>query len=142
MGQVSNLICSKCNKRFEPNRALNLCDCGGPLLVGYDLQRIRQQWNRDDLKCAVASMWRYSPVLPCDREEAISLQEGWTPLAQTRRLQKRLGAGNVWVKDEGRNPTGSFKARGLCCAVSMAKKLGLQKLAIPSAGNAGSALAA
>ncbi len=142
MGHASNLICSRCNRQFEPNQHLGLCDCGGPLLAGYDLQRIRQVWNKADLKSEVASMWRYSPVLPCDREEAVTLQEGWTPLVQAKRLQQRLGAENLWVKDEGRNPTGSFKARGLSCAVSMANKLGIRKLAIPSAGNAGSALAA
>jgi threonine synthase len=142
MGNASNLICSRCNKRFPPNQALNLCDCGGPLLVSYDLPDIRARWNKSDLNHSINSMWRYAPVLPCELEEAVTLQEGCTPLAQATRLQQRLGAVNLWLKDEGRNPTGSFKARGLSCAVSMAKKMSLQKLAIPSAGNAGSALAA
>jgi len=87
-------------------------------------------------------MWRYAPVLPLGIEEAVTLQEGWTPLIRARALESEIGSQNLWIKDEGRNPTGSFKARGLCCAVSMAKKLGLHKLAIPSAGNAASALAA
>jgi threonine synthase len=91
---------------------------------------------------AINSMWRYAPVLPCELEEAVTLQEGWTPLLRATNLQQDLGAVNLWLKDEGRNPTGSFKARGLSCAVSMAKKRNLHKLAIPSAGNAGSALAA
>jgi threonine synthase len=112
------------------------------LLVSYDLRGIRARWNKGDLETSINSMWRYSPVLPCEPQEAVSLQEGWTPLVQAKRLQKCLEAKNLWVKDEGRNPTGSFKARGLSCAVSMAKKLGIHKLAIPSAGNAGSALAA
>lgn len=87
-------------------------------------------------------MWRYAPVLPAGETEAVTLEEGWTPLIQTRALGRQLGATDLWVKDEGRNPTDSFKARGLSCAVTMAKKLGLRKLAIPSAGNAASALAA
>jgi threonine synthase len=87
-------------------------------------------------------MWRYSPVLPAEASEAVTLQEGWTPLVRTTALGQKLGAQNLWVKDEGRNPTDSFKARGLSCAVTMARKLGLTKLAIPSAGNAASALAA
>lgn len=142
MGRVSNLICSRCDQQFAINEPLNLCGCGGPLLVGYDFERIREDWNKADLTSEIASMWRYSPVLPCDREEAVTLPEGWTPLIPARRLQQRLRAENLWIKDEARNPTGSFKARGLSCAVSMARKLGLRKLAIPSAGNAGSALAA
>lgn len=142
MGHASNLICSRCRKQFQPNQALNLCDCGGPLLVSYDLGAIRARWNKSDLEGSVNSMWRYAPVLPCELEEAVTLQEGWTPLVRAAGLQQCLGARNLWVKDEGRNPTGSFKARGLSCAVSMAKKMSLHKLAVPSAGNAGSALAA
>lgn len=87
-------------------------------------------------------MWRYSPVLPLDFPEAVSLSEGWTPLTHARALGSAMGAANLFIKDEGRNPTHTFKARGLCCAVSMAKKLGAKKLAIPSAGNAAGALAA
>ena len=87
-------------------------------------------------------MWRYAPVLPLDAAQAVTLTEGWTPMFQAHSLGERLGSDNLWIKDEGRNPTDSFKARGLCCAVSMAKKLGAKKLAIPSAGNAASALAA
>lgn len=142
MGQASNLICSRCHKQFEPNQALNLCHCGGPLLVSYDLRAVRTRWKKSDLKGSINSMWRYSPVLPCELDEAVTLQEGWTPLVRAASLQQCVGAKNLWVKDEGRNPTASFKARGLSCAVSMAKKMGLMKLAIPSAGNAGSALAA
>src|SRR2546421_466996 len=87
-------------------------------------------------------MWRYAPVLPCDPEEAGTLQEGWTPPVPATTPQPSLRGLNLLVKDEGRNPTGSFKARGLCCAVSMAKKMSLMNLAVPSAGNAGGALAA
>jgi threonine synthase len=121
---------------------LNLCECGGPLLVNYDLSALRGRWHKEDLKGAVNSMWRYDPILPASLEEAVTLQEGWTPLIRATALGREIGAGNLWIKDEGRNPTDSFKARGLSCAVSMAKKLGIRKLAIPSAGNAASALAA
>jgi threonine synthase len=87
-------------------------------------------------------MWRYAPVLPPADASIVSLGEGWTPLIRTRRLGARLGADSLWVKDEGVNPTGSFKARGLACAISMCVELGIRKVAIPSAGNAASALAA
>jgi threonine synthase len=87
-------------------------------------------------------MWRYAPVLPPADDAVVSLGEGWTPLLRSRRLGPRLGAEAVWIKDEGLNPTGSFKARGLSCAVSMCVELGIRKAAIPSAGNAASALAA
>ncbi len=142
MGRASKLTCSKCAAAFGPTELLNLCTCGGPLLVSYDLSEVRSQWRKQDLNGAVNSMWRYAPVLPAGVEEAVTLQEGWTPLVRAHRLQQELGAESLWIKDEGRNPTDSFKARGLSCAVTMAKKLGGHKLAIPSAGNAASALAA
>ncbi len=129
-------------RKVEPQQVLNLCRCGGPLLVNYDLSAIGARWRKDDLKTAVNSMWRYAPVLPAGLEEAVTLQEGWTPLVHATALGREIGAQNLWVKDEGRNPTDSFKARGLSCAVTMANKLGIRKLAIPSAGNAASALAA
>ena len=89
-----------------------------------------------------ASMWRYAPVLPPADGSIVTLGEGWTPLVHARRLGARIGADALWVKDEGLNPTGSFKARGLACAVSMCVELGIKKVAIPSAGNAASAMAA
>ncbi|HEX4807734.1 MAG TPA: threonine synthase [Bryobacteraceae bacterium] len=142
MGNPTELVCSRCSKHLNPREPWNLCTCGGPLLVEYDLDSVRQTWTKDDFEHAPASMWRYSPVLPAEISEAVTLTEGWTPLVHTRSLGKELGANSLWVKDEGRNPTDSFKARGLSCAVTMARKLGLRKLAIPSAGNAASALAA
>ncbi|MSV29228.1 MAG: threonine synthase [Bryobacterales bacterium] len=140
---VTNLECALCNKTFEAGKVHNLCECGGPLLVRYDLLRIRESWSRDSVHRGPNSMWRYAPVLPPQRPESIvSLGEGMTPLVRTSRLGKRVGASDVWVKDEGLNPTGSFKARGLSCALSMAVELGIRKVAIPSAGNAASAMAA
>ncbi len=142
MGKASNLKCSRCEKAFNPDRILNVCECGAPLLVNYDLGGIRRKWRKSDLEGAVNSMWRYSPVLPAEAGEAVTLQEGWTPLVRALKLGREIGAAELWIKDEGRNPTDSFKARGLSCAVTMANKLGVRKLAIPSAGNAASALAA
>ena len=143
MNTITHLECSVCGKRREAGKIHNLCECGGPLLVLYDLEKTKATWNREQLKGAPCSMWRYAPVLPV-REAAniVTLGEGMTPLRHTERLAARLGATDVWVKDEGINPTGSFKARGLSCAVSMCIELGIGKVAIPSAGNAASAMAA
>ena len=142
MGTASQLVCSRCDKAIAANQVANLCSCGGPLLVQYDLAVVRSKWRKSDLVGAPTSMWRYAPVLPAELSEAVTLDEGWTPLVRAKALEKHIGAHNLWIKDEGRNPTDSFKARGLACAVTMAKKLGVRKLAIPSAGNAASALAA
>ena len=140
---MTHLECSLCSRKFEASRAWNLCECGGPLLVRYDLARRRAEWPRESLSAAVNSMWRYAPVLPVRHQSSIiSLGEGMTPLLPARRTGARIGANNLLIKDEGQNPTGSFKARGLSCAVSMCVELGVKVLAIPSAGNAASALAA
>lgn len=142
MGLPTNLACSRCEQIFPPDQLTNLCSCGGPLLVRYDIARVRESWSKADLKSAVPSLWRYAAMLPAAADEAVTLQEGWTPLLRASRLESNLGARSIWVKDEGRNPTDSFKARGLSMAVTMARKLGARKLAIPSAGNAAGALAA
>jgi threonine synthase len=143
MTTLSHLECSLCGTRYEAGQLHNLCICGGPLLVRYDLAKARARWVRESLASAPANMWRYSPVLPlADISQAVTLGEGWTPLIHTKRLGESLGVSDLWVKDEGLNPTGSFKARGLSCAVSMAKSLGVRKVAIPSAGNAAGAMAA
>jgi len=142
MPKATYLECSLCKQRFEAGQVANLCGCGGPLLVRFDLSTIRSRWLRRDVSHGPASMWRYAPVLPPSEPNIVTLGEGWTPLVRTRRLGSRLGAESLWVKDEGLNPTGSFKARGLSCAISMCVELGIRKVAIPSAGNAASALAA
>lgn len=142
MPKPTHLECSLCGQRFEAGTVLNLCACGGPLLVRYDLNRLRHRWRRREVSQGPATMWRYAPLLPPAIESIVSLGEGWTPSLRTRRLGARLGADNLWVKDEGLNPTGSFKARGLSCAISMCVELGIRKVAIPSAGNAAGALAA
>jgi len=141
---LTHLACSKCAVRYPSGEIHNLCTaCGEPLLVYYDLDRARQSLARNAMKQGPHSMWRYQSLLPVSRKESIvSLGEGMTPLIPTPRLGKRLGASNLYLKDEGLNPTGTFKARGLSCAISMAKELGIRRLAIPSAGNAAGALAA
>ena len=143
MGRPLSIDCSSCSERFDPESLLNVCErCGAPLLVAYDLAHVRQSWQKAELALAPATMWRYDPVLPADRQDGISLGEGFTPLLSTPRLGVNLGVHDLWVKDDGQNPTASFKARGMSAAVTMAKKLGAAKLAAPSAGNAGGALAA
>lgn len=143
MTTITHLECSVCGKHREASTIHNLCECGGPLLVLYDLEKAKASWNRDTIAQGPSSMWRYAPVLPVrDASHIVSLGEGMTPMLETSRLGARLGAHDLWVKDEGINPTGSFKARGLSCAVSMCVELGIRKVAIPSAGNAASAMAA
>jgi threonine synthase len=143
MPNVSHLECSLCAARFEANQIQNLCSCGGTLFVRYDLTRIKGTWTRDRLRSSRTDLWRYLPVLPPHNPESIvSLGEGMTPLIRTRRLGAAIGAQDLWVKDEGLNPTASFKARGMTTAITMARELGIRKIAIPSAGNAASAAAA
>ncbi len=140
---VTHLECSLCSRKYAAGQVLNLCECGGPLLVRYDLERLRATWSLDSFASAPNSMWRYAPALPIEHENSIiSLGEGMTPIQPARRTGKRIGAPELTIKDEGLNPTGSFKARGLSCAISMCVELGIRKVAIPSAGNAASALAA
>ncbi len=143
MTNLTHLECSLCAQQYAAATVQNLCSCGGPLLVRYDLRKAQQTWHRDAVAQGPSSMWRYAPVLPVRNQASIvSLGEGMTPLIKTGRLGKRVGASELWVKDEGINPTGSFKARGLSCAISMCVELGIRKVAIPSAGNAASAMAA
>ena len=142
MSKATHLECSLCHNRLDAGVVANLCTCGGPLLVRYDLDRIRHRWRRREVGNGPTSMWRYAPLLPPANESIVTLGEGWTPLVRTERLGARIGADELWVKDEGLNPTASFKARGLACAISMCVELGIRKVAITSAGNAASALAA
>jgi threonine synthase len=140
---LTHLECSLCNRKFQAGKIWNLCECGGPLLVRYDLANLRETWSLDSFASAPDSMWRYAPALPVQHTSSIvSLGEGMTPLLAAPRTGNRIGASDLLVKDDGLNPTGSFKARGLSCAVSMCVELGINRLAIPSAGNAASALAA
>lgn len=126
-----------------PHDRLQTLHAGRPLLVRYDLPAVRRSVDRDALARRPRTLWRYRELLPLERHEhAVSLGETMTPLVHCPRLGAELGLDNLWIKDESRLPTGSFKARGLAVAVSRAKELGARRLAIPSAGNAGGALAA
>jgi len=143
MSNITHLECALCGRQYEPGRVYNLCVCGAPLLVRYDLRRAAETMVRERMSSRPPSLWRYREVLPVTNDASIlCLGEGFTPLIHAQRLGNRLGLPNLYLKDEALNPTGSFKARGLAVAVSMANELGLRKLAIPSAGNAGGALAA
>ena len=143
MSHVKFLECAACAKRHEARKLHNLCECGGPLLARYDTDAIRAAWPRDAVVDGPDTMWRYAPILPVeDPAHIVSLGEGMTPLIHAKRLGKRLGADDLWVKDEGINPTGSFKARGLVVRGFHVRGTGSQKVAIPSAGNAASAMAA
>lgn len=143
MTTLSHLECSGTGKTYEAGKLYNLSADGWPMLVRYDLEKARDGWNREWITSGPTNMWRYAPILPVSQPPSIvTLGEGMTALVKARRLGARLGAKDLWVKDEGLNPTASFKARGLSCAISMAKELGVKKIAIPSAGNAASASAA
>jgi len=141
---VKNLECSFCHREYEARRLHNVCtECGKPLLVRYDLKRIAKFLTRQSLFARRPDIWRYRELLPVRREDNIvTLGEGWTPLLHAVSLGESLGLRELYVKDESLNPTQSFKARGMSVAVSMAKELGVKKLAAPSAGNAAGALAA
>jgi threonine synthase len=140
---ATHLECSRTGETYDIGKAQNTSAGGWPLLVRYDLESLRSRWDRDALAEAPQSMWRYAPLLPVRRpENIVSLHEGWTPLHRLDRLATRLECDALWVKDEGVNPTGSFKARGISCALSMCQELGIRRVAIPTAGNAGGALAA
>ena len=141
---VSHLECAACNRQYEAGRLWNLCTaCGKPLLVRYDLKRAAVAIDRSRLGDGRSGLWRYRALLPvADDANIVSLGEGWTPMLRADRLGKSLGMSALYIKDESVNPTQSFKARGMTAAVSMAKELGVSKVAVPSAGNAGGALAA
>src|SRR5713226_7111643 len=111
---LSHLECSRCHKELPFDALQNLCECGGPLLARYNLQKAKQTFTPDVIRTRAATMWRYREVLPGERR--VSLGEGMTPLLNARRLGERLGLQALHVKDEGLNPTGSFKARGLSAA--------------------------
>jgi threonine synthase len=140
---VTHLECSATGQRHEADTLHGLSEAGKPLLVRYDLARLRQAVDRRALAGRAPDMWRYRELLPVRRSENIvSLGEMMTPLIAAPETARRLGGTALLVKDEGRLPTGSFKARGLCVAVSMAKELGVRRAALPTAGNAGAAFAA
>jgi len=142
---VTHLECALCGLRHEARVLQNLCvECGKPLLVRYNLEAAAQTMTPDSLTDREASLWRYREVLPVDDwANVVSFGEGWTPLLNAGKLTEKLDISiNLLIKDEGQNPTQSFKARGMTAAISMAKEFGVQKVAVPSAGNAAGAMAA
>jgi threonine synthase len=140
---ITHLECTRCGKPYDHRVLQTLChDCARPLYARYDLPALKAAVSKEALRGREASLWRYQEFLPVDPQvERISLGEGWSPLLSCRRLGSHFGLSNLLVKDEGQMATGSFKARGQSVAVTKAKELGARSLAIPSAGNAGGAMA-
>ena len=140
--RLSGLSCTKCSAHYDAARLLNVCTapaCGGALVADYDLGTL----SKDDTAGRDRTIWRWHELMPArSAAEIVTLGEGGTPLLRAERLGARLGMADLWIKEEGGNPTGSFKARGLAAAVTMAKALGASALALPTAGNAGGAAAA
>ena len=140
---VTHLECSETGKHYPADCLHGLSDAGKPLLVRYDLPALGKAVSKEQLRVRPPEFWRYREFLPLRRaENMVRLGEVMTPLLPAGKLQALLGCGDILIKDEGRLPTGSFKARGLALAVSMAKELGVKRMAMPTNGNAGAALAA
>ena len=143
MSFLSHLECARCGARHDAHVLRNVCDCGSPLLVRYDLERLRDALTPADLVGRPATMWRYHEFLPVENPgRSVTLGEGWTPVFRLPHLERELGLSYLEIKDEGLNPTGSFKARGAAAGVSRAQELGVTEFAMPTAGNAGGAWAA
>ena len=141
---LTHLECTACGQRHDADVLQNLCrDCGKVLYARYDLSAAAKAVSPADIASRQQTMWRYREVLPV-RDDAfeVSLGEGGTPLLRAERLGAALGCTDLYIKEEGVNPTGSFKARGMAAAVSRAKELGAERLVVPSAGNAAGAMAA
>ena len=141
---ITELECTYCHETYSADEPHRVCDeCGKVLYARYDLDGAARALDRAALRDRPANMWRYFEVMPVrDEENVITLGEGYTPIFQAKRLGAEFGCRDLLIKDEGLNPTGSFKARGLSAAVSKAKELGLTRLTMPSAGNAAGAMAA
>ena len=144
MGFLIDLVCTKTDKAYSKDQLWNLSpEAEAPLFARYDLDAVAKAMRREKLAERVPTMWRYAEVLPIENEQfQVSLGEGFTPLLQATSLGRKIGVPKLYIKDEGLNPTGSFKARGMSAAISRAAELGAQAIAIPSAGNAGGATAA
>ena len=139
---VSHLECPKCRATYDSEQVIQLCRCGAPLLVRYDLDRVKAVLHKEDLLPRPADLWRYRELLPVRQERnRVCLGEGMTPLLPLRKLGREVGLPQLFMKDEGIIPTGTFKARGAAVGVSRAKELGIETLAMPTNGNAGAAWA-
>lgn len=144
MSALSHLECSYCDQEYDADRVQTVCPaCNKPLLARYDLDHARKVWSSASLRGREATLWRYRELLPVrEKNHEIHLGTGYTPLLCAKQLGEELGLRHLFIKDEGLNPTGSFKARGLGVAISRAKELGVTEVVIPSAGNAAGAAAA
>ena len=139
---ISHLSCPKCNETYSPDTIQQLCVCGSPLLVDYKLEEVKKHLTKEMVKGRTQSLWRYHELLPVRNEEnVVSFEEGMTPLLSMGAYGKEVNIANLYIKDEGMVPTGSFKARGAAVGISKAKELGVQHLAMPTNGNAGAAWA-
>ncbi|MHB1652050.1 MAG: threonine synthase [Desulfitobacteriaceae bacterium] len=137
---LTHLECPKCGKTYDPDQPNQLCSCGGPLLARYDLEGVKRAFQKSDLLKRKPSLWRYKELLPVkDENNIVTLGEGMTPLIPLKKIGPKVGLNNLYLKDEGIIPTGTFKARGASVGVSKAKELGIETLAMPTNGNAGAA---
>lgn len=141
---LAGLECPRCGQGYDAQALHNVCTaCGSPLLARYDLDTLRRTLSRDALSARPQTMWRYQELLPLqDAENAVTLGEAMTPMLRAPRLGEAIGVKDLWIKDESRLPTGTFKARGAAVGVSRARELGVEHVAMPTNGNAGAAWAA
>ena len=140
---LKELECPKCGAKYDPSRLYNMCECGTPLLVRYDLAKMSREVDPSLWRGRPEGLWRYGELLPVvDEKNRLSLGEGGTPVFAIPKMAKEYGLKELYIKDEGFNPTGTFKARGAAVGVSRAKELGVKTVAMPTAGNAGAAWAA
>lgn len=140
---LENIVCTSCGRKFEPLSKPRLCSCGKVLYPKYDLEKAKETLTINNMQGRPYNIWRMYEIMPVYQDNfRFTLGEGWTPLLRLKNLGNKLGLTNLFLKDEGQNPTGTFKSRGLCAAVSKAVELNITNFVIPSAGNAGAALAA
>lgn len=137
---VSHLYCPKCEKTYSTDEVNQLCECGSPLLVAYNMETLKSEFKKEHLFNRSSDLWRYHELLPVkDPSSVVSLGEGMTPILHLKNAGEKMGIDNLYMKDEGMIPSGSFKARGAAVGVSKAKELGVGALAMPTNGNAGAA---
>jgi len=143
MPHVTHLECANCGAKYEAGKIHNLCtSCNRPLWVRYDMDALKENFTKKDLVGRPPTLWRYLEMLPMeDPKSIVSLVETITPILPAKRLASEFGVKNLMIKDESRLPTGSFKARGMTMAITMAKEFGVKRVAVPTAGNAGGAMA-
>jgi threonine synthase len=138
-----DLLCTYCGKKYDPSEVPRLCSCGKVLYPQYNLEKAKETLTREKMNSREFNIWRMHEIMPVFQPKfRYTLGEGWTPLLKLETIGREFGLKNLFLKDEGQNPTGTFKSRGLCAAVSKARELNVEEFVIPSAGNAGAALAA